>query len=404
MPKYFYKAKSLKGEEKSGVLEAEDTRGLAKKLHAQGFILIKAEPEETLKKRRFEIFPALSRVSLTEKIFFTRNLQVMISAGLTLPKALGILALQAKSEKFKTALSNIREEIVKGKSLSESLTRYPDIFTELFQSMIKVGEETGSLEEVLKTLTLQMEKVHNLRSKIKGAMIYPTVVVCAMIGVGVLMLIMVVPQLAETFEELNVELPIATKVVIGFATFLAQKWYLALVVLFFLIILIWQSLKIKAMKKIIDKVVLKIPIMAPIIKNTNSAYTVRTLSSLIAAGTPLPRSLEITSETLGNIYYKKAMAEGAEKVRKGEKLSETLKPYGNIYPQTIIQMVAVGEETGKTSDVLAKLADYFEDEVSNATKNLASVIEPILMIIIGVVIGFFAVSMIQPMYSMLEAI
>jgi len=404
MSRYFYTAKSLKGEEKSGVLEAKDIHQLAQKLKGEGFILIKAIFEEEKLKKKFKISLPSFGVPLAEKMFFTRNLQVMISAGLPLPRAMGLLADQAKSKKFRQALSNIREEIIRGKSFSDSLVSYPDIFSELFQNMIKVGEETGTLERVLEVLSLQMEREHDLKSKIKGAMIYPAVIICAMIGIGILMLVTVVPQLAETFAELDIELPATTRFIIFLGNFLAQKWYLAIIFLIFLVFLSWQFLKTKLGKRMIDSITLKLPIISPIIKNTNSAYTVRTLSSLIAAGVPLPRTLEITARTLGNIYYQNALMEAAEKVRKGEKLSEALNPYENIYPLTVIQMVSVGEETGETSNVLTRLADFFEEEVANSTKNLASVIEPVLMLIIGAAVGFFAVSMIQPMYSMLGAI
>ena len=408
MPKYFYTAKSLKGEEKSGVLEAKDIKGLAQELHEQSFILIKAIPEGEQSKRsptKFWWGTLLSfGVSLTEKMFFTRNLQVMISAGLPLPKAIETLSAQAKSKKFKLILSNIKEEIVKGKNFSDTLASEPSIFSELFQNMVKVGEEAGTLEEVLKVLALQMERERDIKSKVKGAMIYPSIIICAMLGIGILMLVTVVPQLAETFKELEIELPLTTKIVIGFATFLTEKWYLVIVILFVLIFLFWQILKTKSGKKLFDSFTLKFPIISPIIRNTNSAYTVRTLSSLISAGVALPKALEITSRTLGNLFYKNVLSKAAEKVRKGEKLSETLKLYENIYPLTVIQMISVGEETGETSAILSKLADFFEEEVSNATKNLTSVIEPVLMLIIGAAVGFFAVSMVQPMYSMLGAI
>ena len=270
--------------------------------------------------------------------------------------------------------------------------------------MVRVGEESGTLEDVLQVLSRQMEREYELKSKIKGAMIYPAIIICAMLGIGILMLVMVVPQLAETFEELGIELPLTTQIVIGLAAFLTQKWYLAIIILFVLVFLFWRLMKIKSGKKIIDALLLKIPIISPIVRKTNSAYTARTLSSLITAGVPIVKSLEITSGTLGNIYYKSALATAAEKVRKGEKISEALKPYENIYPSIVIQMVAVGEETGETSNVLLQLADFFEEEISNATKNLTAVIEPVIMIIIGAAIGFFAVSMIQPMYSMLGAL
>jgi len=171
-----------------------------------------------------------------------------------------------------------------------------------------------------------------------------------------------------------------------------------------LIFLFLQALKTEKGKKVIDTVTLKIPIVSSIVKKTNSAYTARTLSSLIAAGVPIIRALEITAGTLGNIHYKTAITESVKKVKKGEKLSDALKPYREIYSPMVEQMVAVGEETGETAAILAKLAEFFEEEVGRATQNLASVIEPVLMIIIGAVIGFFAVSMIQPMYSMLGAL
>jgi len=405
MSLYFYTAKSLKGEPKSGTLEAKDKSELARALRQEGYVLIKADLEgEEIKRKKFKIsLLSLRWVSLTEKMMFTRNLQVMIAAGISLPRALGILALQTRSKKFKKTLLNVAEEITRGKSFSDSLAKHPDIFSELFTSMIKVGEEAGTLEEVLKTLTQQMEREYELKSKIKGAMIYPAVIICAMLGIGFLMLIMVVPKLAETFRELKIELPPTTKLVISFGTFLAEKWFFCILIAISLFFIFRIILKTKGGKRMIDSLSLKIPIISPIIKKTNSASTVRTLSSLFASGVPIVRSLEIVSESLGNIYFREAMAQAAEKVRKGSKLSEALRPYQDIYPSIIIQMIEVGEETGETSDVLGKLADFFETEVGNATKNLSAIIEPVLMLIIGAVVGFFAISMIQPMYSMLGA-
>ena len=405
MPKYFYTAKSLKGESKKGTLETKDIHQLAKKLREEGFILIKAEAEtEVAKKRKFEISLSFGGVSLTEKIFFTRNLRVMLTSGISLPRALHILAGQSKSKKFKMALLEAREEIAKGKSFSESFSKHSDIFSELFLSMVKVGEESGTLEEVLKTLSRQMERENDLKSKIKGAMIYPAVIICAMFGIGVMMLILVVPQLAETFEALEVELPATTKLVIGLGTFLVEKWYLFLLFLVLFVFIFWRVLKTKKGKAVIDALLLKIPVISSIVGKTNSASMVRTLSSLISSGVPIVRSLEVVSGTLGNVYFKESIREAAEKVRKGEKLSQALKPYQNLYPLIVIQMIAVGEETGETSNILAQLADFFEEEVGRTTKNLASIIEPVIMLIIGAAVGFFAISMVQPMYSMLGAI
>jgi type IV pilus assembly protein PilC len=405
MPLYSYFAKSLKGEEKSGTIEAKSLQQLAATLKEQGFILIRAEAKKEKTEKAGISLPFLNKgISLTEKLMFTRNLQVMISAGLPLPKAIHTLASQSKNKKFKDALLKIEEEITKGKSFSDSLKAYPDIFSELFQSMIKVGEETGGLDNVLKILSRQIEREHDLKSKITSALMYPAVILFTMIGIGILMLIMVVPKLAQTFKELQIELPITTKIVVGLGTFLADNWLLFIIAVIVAVFLFGLIIRTKRGKKTVDYIVLRIPVISQLVKKTNSAYTIRTLSSLIASGVPILKSLDITAGTLGNVYYRTAILEAAEKVKKGEKLSIALAPYTTIYPSLVLQMLDVGEETGETSGILAKLADFFEEDISNETKNLASIIEPILMLVIGVVIGFFAISMVQPMYSMLGSI
>lgn len=405
MAQYFYTAKSFKGELKAGTLEAKDKKDLSRTLREEGYVLIKADLQGEEKKGKLEIsLPFFGGVSLTEKMMFTKNLQVMISAGVSLPRSLSILSDQSRNKKFKKALNEIMENINKGEGFSENLKKYPEIFSELFASMVKVGEESGTLEDVLKNLTFQMGREHDLRSKIKGAMVYPAVIICAMIGIGTLMLIMVVPKLAETFIELEIELPPTTKLVIGLGNFLATKWYLVLILIIVSLFLLGRMLKTRGGKRIFDRLALKIPVISSIIKETNSAQTLRTLSSLIVSGIPIVQALNIVAGALGNVYFKEAILASMEKVRKGEKLSLALKPYQNLYLPMVIQMIEIGEETGQTSEILAKLADFYEEEVTNATKNLSAIIEPMLMLVIGGAVGFFAISMIQPIYSMLGAI
>ncbi|MBM3257658.1 MAG: type II secretion system F family protein [Candidatus Nealsonbacteria bacterium] len=406
MPIFHYFAKSLKGEEKTGIAQAKDKKELSQILKEQGFILIRAaEKEEAIKKSESgSLLSFGSKVSLSEKLIFTRNLQVMVSSDLALPKALETLALQTKNKKFKETILDVSEEIIKGNNFSDALAKHPQIFSGLYQNMVKVGEEAGNLDEVLKILALQLEKENELKSKIKSAMMYPSVIIAAMIGIGVLMLIMVVPSLAKTFEELEIELPLTTQIVVGLGTFLATNWLFALLAVILLVFLLSFTPKLKPGKRIMDALFLKIPVVSALVIKTNSAQTIRTLGSLIAAGVPIIRSLKVTSDVLGNIYYKEALLQATERVKKGEKLSDSLKPYDKIFPLVVIQMIKVGEETGKTAPILTKLADFFEEEIDYATKNMVSVIEPVLMIVIGAAIGFFAISMIQPMYSMLGAI
>ena len=402
MPKYSFLAISSEGKTEKGILEAKDEFELAKILKERKLILVRAE--KVKEKRKFQISLPSFGVPLSEKMFFTRNLKIMISAGVPLPRAILNLSQQTRSKRFKVILEKISERIVKGEKFSEAISLFPQIFNEFYQNMIKVAEETGRLEDVLEILARQMERENELRSKIKGAMIYPAVIVFALIGVGILMLIFVVPKLAETFKELGVELPMTTKIVISLGTFLANNFLILFFFFIFIIFLLSQFLRTKIGKRIFDKISLSFPIFSSLVKKSNSASTARSLSALISAGVSLPRALEITANTLGNVFYKEALFSCAEKVRKGGKLSESLKPYQKIYPLTLISMIEVGEETGETSEVLSKIADFYESEVSDAAKNLTSIIEPILLLIIGAAVGFFAISMVQPMYSMLGAI
>ena len=405
MPLYLYSAKNRQGELKKGSLNVIDKHDLAKSLRAEGYVLISADIEK--KKLRIKVPKGLSfldRVSLTEKSMFVRNLQVMIASGIPLPRALNILSEQTKTKKFKKIVLNIRENIIKGSSFSDAVSNYKNVFAEIFVNMIKVGEESGTLEETLGVLNNQMEKEYELKSKILGALIYPAVILTAMFFVGIIMLIVVVPELSKLFTDLGIELPFTTRVVIGIGDFLSKYWYTLPFLFMGSIVLFNVSIKTTNGKKIFDKITLNIPLISAIIKKTYAARTIRTLSSLVSAGIPIVRSLEIVAGGLNNIYYKQAIMTVSKKVQTGQKIAEALEPYSDLYPSLVIQMIRVGEETGKTSSILAKLADFFETEVANATKNLSAIIEPVLMLVIGTVIGFFAISMIQPIYSMLDGV
>lgn len=401
MPTYRYKAISKKGEYVSGKESAQSSSDLARMLREKGYVLTDAEEEGAKKQARNPLPSFLFGVSLQDKLIFMRNLKVMVGAGIGLPKTLEVLEAQASSKKLKKALRDMREKVLQGHQLSETMQAYPDIFPALFVNMIRTGEESGTLENVLSQLALQLEREHDLKSKIQGALMYPAVIVIAMIGIGTLMLVLVVPQLARTFKDLGVELPLTTRFVIGFADFLVNFWYIAIVLVLLAIVGLYQLIRSKTGKEALDAVVLRLPVFGNIVKKINTAFFARTLSSLIGAGIPIVRSLEVTSTVLQNTKFQEVLLLASKEMRKGTKLSEVLSRHTNLYPLVVVQMLEVGEETGQTSDLLAKLADFFEEEVATITKNLASIIEPLLMLIIGAVVGFFAVSMIQPMYSML---
>ena len=405
MPSYIYTAKNKDGETKKGHMESENRPLLANALRQQGLVLISAEIAGAKSFKDYFKFRQLAKkfstVSLEEKMLFSRHLSVMLKAGLSLSEALGVLAKQTANPKFKKIIGKVERDIKEGKSFSQSLHKYPRIFNDLYVNMIKVGEEGGTLSQTLNLLAQQMKKDHELISRVKGAMIYPAVIVLTMIGIGILMMILVVPKLTSTFEEMDISLPITTQIVIGFSDFLKNYWYIFIISVIAFIILGFLLLKYKSIKKMLQSVYLILPIFGPLVKKVNSARFARTTSSLIESGVGIVKTLKISAETLGNIHFKESLIESSKEVQKGKELSESLKKYQNIFNPMIVQMIKVGEETGATSDILKHLAEFYEEEVDNTTKNLSSIIEPVLMIFIGAAVGFFAISMLQPMYSMM---
>jgi len=416
VPRYFYKAKNIKGEEESGILEAQSYSHLARILHQKGYFLVNAEEEGEEKEfgkketsflldvfyRLYDGFKNLFPVPLAEKLFFTKNLEVMMRTGIPLPQAFEILSNQTKTRKFKKALKEISKMIIKGETLSRSMKRFPDIFPNVFQEAVKIGEETGKTEDSLKILSLQMEREYSLKSKVKTAMVYPTVVLAMAFLIGILMFVVAVPKLKDAFQELEMELPFTTRIMLSFSDFLINKWPLFILVVGFVLITIALSLKKKGSGRIKGKIALKLPMISRIVRLVNSALALRTLSSLLAAGVPIVRSLRVASGSLGNFYFRKSLREAAEVVEKGRKLSEALSPYEYLYSSMVLEMIKVGEETGETPQVLKNLADFYETEIASSLEKISSVIEPFLILIIGGVVGFFAISMMQPMFSIMK--
>ena len=400
---FYYTAKSIDGKIKKGTADTESIRDLAQKLKEEGLILVKADYADSDKK--ISGIPFLSRgVSISEKMFMARNLSIMVSTGLPLVKGFSILANQSKSKRMKNALLDISQEVSKGKTLAESFKKYPDIFSELFQSMIQIGEESGTLEDVLNILSLQLEKEKDMHSKVQKALIYPAVLVVVMVIVGFCLAIFVLPKINVFFKSLHADLPLTTKIILGSGDFVLNYWYLIIAGFFVIIFGSMTAVKTKIGKFYIDTVALRIPVVSSLVKKTNSASLIRSLSSLLSSGVPLVRSLEITSGTVSNFYFKQALKEASKEIEKGKKLFVSLQPYGDIFPFGTIEMIEIGEETGKTSLILKKLAEFYEEEVSNTAENLSVIIEPVLIVVIGAAVGVFAVSIIGPLYSSLGSI
>ena len=406
MPVFSYSAVQRDGTTTRGEREAENEKTLALFLKQEGLTLLRAEELNKKGGSRFNVdvgalLARIRPVTVVDKMLFSRTLSVMLNAGLSLTKALEALAEEATNPKFRKVLEDINNSILKGTSFSEALRAHQRIFGELFSNMIEMGENTGKLSLVLKLLANQMSKDHALRKRVKGALIYPAVIVVVLIGVGIMMMIYVVPTLAKTIEELGAELPITTRIIIGTSNFMFTYAWLLPLIAGTLGAAFWRILKLKRGKELFDQIILKFPIFGSLIQKFNAARFCRTLSYLIMSGVPIVRSLEITSSVLGNTLFKKATDEAAQGIQTGKHLYQILAGHPKIFDHVVIQMVRVGEETGKLSEMLLRLALFFEEDVTNTTKNMSTIIEPLLMVVVGATVGFFAISMLQPIYSSL---
>lgn len=405
MTLFHYKAIRPTGEVFEGDIDAPDKTALFNAVNTGGTSLISAQEASTVKSSSFQkITNFFSRVKTDEKINFARNLSAMLSAGLSLSRALSVMNKQSKNPFFQKTLSEIEEAIRRGDPLSEAMKRQDKIWSNLFVSMIKAGEESGDISKSLAEISNQMEKSHALQKKITGAMVYPAIIIGVMLLIAILMLIYVVPTLTSTFKELNVDLPISTRTIIFVSDFLKEQTILFILTLGLLAAGVYGAFKSKITKKYIDYISPKLPLIGNLVKQNYSAKTARTLSSLLLSGVEVVSSINITREVLSNEYYRSVLDEATAAVQKGVQISEVFEKHEHLYPVFVSEMTAVGEETGKLAEMLSRVASYYENEIEQQTKNLSTIIEPVLMVLIGAGVGFFAVSMILPMYSLVNSI
>lgn len=401
---FLYKAKTFDGQVKYGKINARNKGDLNKKLNDLSLIPISIEEEGGAggkKKKGFSISKIIKRVSVVDKMLFARNLRAMLKAGLSFARAISVLTEQTNNEYFKDILGSIQEDIQQGTALADSLAKHPKVFNDLFVSMIRVGEVGGNLEEVLDILSIQLKKDHDLTSKVMGAMMYPAVIIFAMVGIGILMMMFVVPSLLKVFEEMNAELPTATKALIFISNTLQNYGiFVFLGFVLFIVLFLW-SIKTPVGKKAFGYFLLRVPVIGDVVSKVNMARFSRTLSSMISSGISIVKALEIISNTLSNVYYKESIKMACANVQKGIQLSDVLGQYDKLYQPMMIHMIEVGEETGTLENTLKQVAEFYEEEVGQVTENLSSIIEPVLMLVIGGAVGLFAVSMIQPMYSIM---
>jgi len=400
MPVYNYLAKDTTGKAKSGIVDAQSENSAVTLLRNQGlFIVSLTEKKNSI----FESLLSFKGVPSGEVVTFTRQFSTMISAGLPIAKALNVLAEQTPNSGMRSVIYNCLRDIEGGVPLSTAFGRFPKVFSTTYQALTRAGEASGKLDTILKRLADTLESQRELQSKFKGALIYPAIVLLTMVGVFVMMMVLVIPKLAIMYKSLNVDLPSSTKVMIGVSNFMVTKYYIVI------ILVVGAVLGFKAFKNtpfgsvFISKILFALPIFGKISKQKELSDFTRTLSLLISSAIPIVEALNIVSKVITNNTYKTAAVEAAIFVEKGNSLSDYLRS-NRVFPPLLAQMASVGEETGQLDSVLDQVADFFASETDHAVKGLSAALEPIILIVLGGMVGLLIVSFITPIYKITSSI
>lgn len=361
------------------------------------------KPERKLSELEIWLNDHLVRVPVMQKILFVHNLSIMVKAGLSIVDGLRILAEQVDNQKLKKVIAEIKGLVEKGQQLSEALSNYPQVFPPIYVSMIAAGETAGKMEEALTQVSDQMKKSHELTAHIKGALIYPAVVLTAMAGIAIEMVVFVLPKILGMFAELHAQLPLSTRVLI-FIVDAVQHYGILIAIGIIALIALWIWLiKKPKIRSVVHGFMLIIPIIGPVIKKINIARFTLTLSSLLQSAIPIIDAVRITAGVEGNVKYRDSLLAASESLKKGEALSDALGRTPELFPPMVVQMIMVGEQSGEVEGMLKELANYYSNEVDMTMKNFSTIIEPILILTLGIGVAGIAVSVIMPIYSLTES-
>lgn len=406
MAKYLYKARSLSGKVITDIIEASTQREAIEKLRNLKYTVI--EIKETKDKPKGSLLSKLNpfkkKVKSIDITLFSRQLATLISSGVPLVQGLVILEEQFESPAFREIIKSLRADIESGVSISESMKKHSDVFSELFVGMIHAGEVGGILDQVLDRLATYLEASEELKAKIKGAMAYPIIVSLVAIGAAVIMLTVVVPRFAGMFKEMGTALPTPTVILMNIADFV--KKYIGIIITVGIVMIFVFRKLYKSNPKIrflVDSKLLTLPIFGDVIKKTAIAKFTRTLGTLVKSGVPILQALETVAKTAGNKLIEETILKAKESIREGERIAEPLKK-SNVFPPMVVQMISVGEETGQLDAMLIKIAEFYDKEVANSVEALTGMIEPLIIVFLGLVVGGMVVAMYLPMFSIATAV
>lgn len=396
-----YEAINKDGKEVSGLVDATSEQEAAKIIQSKGLniLFIKKKAAKKKKVAKQLTFVIGGKIKTKDLVIFFRQFSVMISANVSMVDALKIIVIQTVNVKLKMLLSEIADEVDGGSRLSDVMSRHPKIFSNFYTSVIRGGETSGKLSEALNYLADEMEKDYDMMSKIRGAMVYPVFVFSGLIIVGIVMMVFVIPKLTNVLAESGTELPIATKILIGTSDILRDYWFLLI------ILLIGSGFLIKFLAStskgafLMDYGLLHLPIFGPLFQKIYIVRFARSMDTLLSGGITVPESLEITSNVVNNKVYSNLLSKAKKEVDDGSTVSSTLEGNKSI-PEMVSQMIGIGEKTGKLDVVLARVADFYGREVNNTIANLMTVMEPLIMIIMGIAVGIMVAAIILPMYNM----
>ncbi|HEX8065628.1 MAG TPA: type II secretion system F family protein [Thermoleophilaceae bacterium] len=403
MGTFAFKAVDLQGVPTRGELDADSKQAVSQQLRSKGLIVLDIEEQKNADIDAF--LGRFKRVKAQELTIATRQLATMISSGMSLLRSLYVLEEQAKSDKLREALTEVRMDVEAGIAFSDALGRHPDIFNELYIAMVAAGEIGGILEQTLERIADQLEKDDSLRRQVKSAMMYPILISSFALIVLLALVTFLVPVFEKVFKDFGGELPTITKLTVAVSHFVTGKWYFAILIGFGVVFGFKKWKKTPAGREVWDRFKLKVPWkIGDLVQKVCLARFSRTYSALIGAGVPMLQAIEITGKTSGNKVVEKAMLAVGESVRAGGQIATPMRAEPAAFPTMVTQMIAVGEETGALEQMLSKIADFYEDEVAAGLKALTSILEPLMIIVVGGIVGFIVVAMYMPMFKVYDSI
>jgi type IV pilus assembly protein PilC len=397
MPIYRYSAVNPRGKKAQGLINAYNRRAASERLEEMGLAIVSIKDKtDSLELKLLSIFKPVKTKDL---VVFSRQFSVMISANLALVQSLRIVAEQSTNVALKMAISEIAYEVDSGSALSAAMAKRPKIFSPFYTNVVRSGETSGRLDEVLTYLADEMEKDYDMTSKIKGAMIYPVFVIGGLFVVGILMMVVVVPKLTEIIQETGAKLPLSTRIVVGLSDFMVNFWWVIVIFTVVAIVVLRIFSNTEAGKKVFGYIKLRLPVFGNLFQMIYIVRFTRSMNTLIVGGVTISKSLDVVAEVVGNPVYRDLIKKSQKSVEEGSSLSKVFME-SDLVPRMVPQMIVVGEKTGKLDLVFKKVTDFYSREIGNVLANLVALLEPSIMVVMGVAVGVMVAAVIMPMYNL----